>query len=82
MTLFKRILADKAGSGWPDVVWSGPQASLATRAADAAVRETAAAAALADRLSAAVQKGRPVHFLAPVPCVLVEAEAVDWGGGG
>jgi len=48
-----------------DVVWSGPQPSLATRAAEAAVLETAPAAALADRVTAALKKGRPVHFLAP-----------------
>ena len=48
-----------------DVVWSGPQPTLATRGADAAVRDTAPAAALAERVSAALKKGRHVHFLAP-----------------
>lgn len=48
-----------------DVVWSGPQPSLATRAADAGVRDTAPASALAERITAALKKGRPVHFLAP-----------------
>ncbi len=48
-----------------DVVWSGPQPSIAARAAQGAVSATAPAAALAERVAAAVQKGRPVHFLAP-----------------
>jgi Xaa-Pro aminopeptidase len=48
-----------------DVVWSGPQPSLATRAAEAAVLETAPASTLAGRVTAALKKGRPVHFLAP-----------------
>src|SRR6185295_13802006 len=38
--------------------------SLATRAADAAVQDTAPAGALAERVSAAVKKGRTVHFTA------------------
>ena len=48
-----------------DVVWSGPQSSIADRAAQGSVAATAPAAALAERVAAAVQKGRPVHFLAP-----------------
>jgi len=48
-----------------DVVWSGPQPSIADRAAEAAVGATAPKSALAEHVSAAVQKGRPVHFLAP-----------------
>ena len=48
-----------------DVVWSGPQPTIATRAAEGAVKETAAAAALADKVSAALKAGRTVHFLAP-----------------
>jgi Xaa-Pro aminopeptidase len=48
-----------------DVVWSGPQPSVATRAAEAAVRETAPSSALAGRVSAALKKGRPIHFLSP-----------------
>jgi Xaa-Pro aminopeptidase len=48
-----------------DVVWSGPQPSVADRAAEAAVGATAAKSALAERVRAAVQQGRPVHFLAP-----------------
>jgi Xaa-Pro aminopeptidase len=48
-----------------DVVWSGPQPSIADRAAQGAVSSTASAATLAERVTAAVQKGRPVHFLAP-----------------
>jgi len=48
-----------------DVVWSGPQPSLTSRAAAAAVQHTAPAGALAERVSAALKKGRVVHFLAP-----------------
>jgi Xaa-Pro aminopeptidase len=48
-----------------DVVWSGPQATIATRGAEGSVKETAAASALAQRVSAALAKGRTVHFLAP-----------------
>jgi Xaa-Pro aminopeptidase len=48
-----------------DVVWSGPQPSIAIRAAQGAISGTAPAAALADHVAAALQKGRPVHFLAP-----------------
>ncbi len=48
-----------------DVVWSGPQPSMADRAATGGVTATAPAASLAERLSAALTLGRPVHFLAP-----------------
>ena len=48
-----------------DVVWSGPQPSIADRAADAAIGTTAAASALAEVIAAATRKDRPVHFLAP-----------------
>ena len=48
-----------------DVVWSGPQPTLAARAADAGVKKTAPSKALADVVRTAVKKKRPVHFLAP-----------------
>jgi Xaa-Pro aminopeptidase len=48
-----------------DVVWSGPQPSMADRAAEGGVTETAPALALAERIAAALAAGRPVHFLAP-----------------
>jgi len=48
-----------------DVVWSGPQPSMADRAVHGGVTETAPAGALAGRVSAALTAGRPVHFLAP-----------------
>jgi len=48
-----------------DVVWSGPQPSIADRAAEAAIGTTAPASALADHIAAAREKGQPVHFLAP-----------------
>ncbi len=48
-----------------DVVWSGPQPSMADRAADAAIGATAPRSALADTIAAATSAGRTVHFLAP-----------------
>ena len=48
-----------------DVVWSGPQPTIATRGAEGSVKETAPASALAERVSAAIKQGRTVHFLAP-----------------
>jgi len=48
-----------------DVVWSGPQPSIAAQAATADVRQTAPSAALAVRISAAVARGQTVHFLGP-----------------
>jgi Xaa-Pro aminopeptidase len=48
-----------------DVVWSGPQPSIADRAAEAAIATTAPKSALAEAVSAAIQQGRTVHFLAP-----------------
>src|SRR6187431_1120839 len=48
-----------------DVVWSGPQPSMANRAAEGGAKHSAPAAALADRVGEALKKNRPVHFLAP-----------------
>jgi Xaa-Pro aminopeptidase len=48
-----------------DVVWSGPQPTIASRAAEAGVRKTAASGKLGAVVQAAVKKKRPVHFLAP-----------------
>ena len=48
-----------------DVVWSGPQPTIADRAVTADIGATAPRQAFADQVSAAVQQGRPVHFLAP-----------------
>jgi len=48
-----------------DVVWSGPQPSIASRAAEGGAAHAAPAAALADRIAEALTKKRPVHFLAP-----------------
>jgi Xaa-Pro aminopeptidase len=48
-----------------DVVWSGPQPSLASRAAESGVKDTAPFAALAECVAAARAKGRTIHFLAP-----------------
>lgn len=48
-----------------DVVWSGPQPSIAERAAEAAIGATAPRSALAERVTTAIQHGRTVHFLAP-----------------
>lgn len=48
-----------------DVVWSGPQPTIASRATEAGVKKTAAAGKLADVIATALKKKRPVHFLAP-----------------
>ncbi len=48
-----------------DVVWSGPQPPIGSRAAEAAIGSTAPRSALAERVSAAVAQGRAVHFMAP-----------------
>lgn len=48
-----------------DVVWSGPQPTLKSRAAEAGAKKTAASDKLADVVQAAVKKKRAVHFLAP-----------------
>jgi Xaa-Pro aminopeptidase len=48
-----------------DVVWSGPQPTTASRAAEAGVKKTAPSGKLADVVSAAMKKKRPVHFLKP-----------------
>src|SRR4029077_19475593 len=48
-----------------DVVWSGPQPSFASQASAGGVTQTAPAAALAERVTAALAKGRAIHFLAP-----------------
>jgi Xaa-Pro aminopeptidase len=46
-----------------DIVWRGPQPSIAERAGRAGITATAPLAALAERLGAAVKAGRQVHFL-------------------
>ena len=46
-----------------DIVWRGPQPTIADRAARAGITETAPLAQLAARLSEAVRAGRRVHFL-------------------
>lgn len=48
-----------------DVVWSGPQPSLAERAAEAGATRTMTPEALRSHVSAAVAQGRTVHYLAP-----------------
>ena len=48
-----------------DIVWTGPQPTIAELAAHAGVTKTAKAAALADVLKAAKAKGRTIHFLPP-----------------
>jgi Xaa-Pro aminopeptidase len=48
-----------------DVVWSGPQPTIASRAAAAGVKKTAASVKLTDVVQAAMKRKRPVHFLAP-----------------
>jgi Xaa-Pro aminopeptidase len=46
-----------------DIVWRGPQPSVAERAARAGVTATAPLSALATRLGQAVRSGRRIHFL-------------------
>lgn len=48
-----------------DVVWSGPQPTIASQAREAGTRKTAPARALGDVVRAAIKKKRQVHFLAP-----------------
>src|SRR5215475_7912692 len=46
-----------------DVVWSGPQPTIKSRAAEAGVKKTVASSKLTDVIQAAMKKKRPVHFL-------------------
>ena len=46
-----------------DIVWRGPQPTIAERAAKAGVTSTASRSDLATHLSDAVRKGRRIHFL-------------------
>ncbi len=48
-----------------DIVWTGPQPTMAERCKDGAVASTAPMAELATRLGAAIKQGRRVHFMAP-----------------
>ena len=48
-----------------DVVWTGPQPTVAERAERVGIASTAPLADLADTLSAAQRDGRPIHFLPP-----------------
>jgi Xaa-Pro aminopeptidase len=48
-----------------DIVWTGPQPTIADLAAKAAITNTAPKAALADVIRAAQAKRRPVHVLPP-----------------
>ncbi len=48
-----------------DVVWSGPQPTMKSRAAEAGVKKIAASNTLTDVVQKALKKKRPVHFLAP-----------------
>jgi Xaa-Pro aminopeptidase len=46
-----------------DIVWRGPQPSIAERAAGAGITQTAPLSALGSTLSEAVRRGRRIHFL-------------------
>ena len=46
-----------------DIVWRGPQPTIAERAARAGVTHTASRSELATHLAGAVRKGRRIHFL-------------------
>lgn len=52
-------------AGIEEVVWTGPQPSLAEQAAAAGLTETKAYEELGPTLQAALSAGRPVHFLPP-----------------
>ena len=48
-----------------DIIWMGPQPSMADQAAEVGVSKTAPFAKLADCLKETQQKGRTIHFLPP-----------------
>lgn len=48
-----------------DIVWTGPQPTIADRAARAGVAQVRPFSGLADYIKKAVTKGRPVHFTPP-----------------
>ncbi len=48
-----------------DIVWTGPQPTIAKQAAAGAVAATAPMAELEKRVSEAIAQGRRVHFLKP-----------------
>jgi Xaa-Pro aminopeptidase len=48
-----------------DIVWSGPQPTIADQAAPAGIASTAPMSELARRVAAAIGQGRRIHFLAP-----------------
>ncbi len=48
-----------------DIIWTGPQPTVAELGARAGITLTAPSAKLQDDLTLAIRKGRPVHFLPP-----------------
>ncbi len=48
-----------------DIVWTGPQPTLAERAAEVGVTETRPLAQLPEVIAAARRSGQPIHFLPP-----------------
>jgi Xaa-Pro aminopeptidase len=48
-----------------DIVWNGPQPTMADHARPADIASTAAVSELATRMAAAIGLGRRIHFLAP-----------------
>ncbi|MCF0173099.1 MAG: aminopeptidase P family protein [Bacteroidales bacterium] len=48
-----------------DIIWMGPQPSIAEQAAEVGVSRTAPLSALADYIKSALAKGRKVHYLPP-----------------
>lgn len=48
-----------------DIIWMGPQPSVAELGASCGVKATASLAQLREDLTLAIRKGRPVHFLPP-----------------
>lgn len=48
-----------------DIVWTGPQPTIADHCRPAGIRSSAPAAQVEDRVTEAIKQGRRVHFLAP-----------------
>ncbi len=48
-----------------DIIWTGPQPTVAELGARCGITRTAPLATLQDKLTLALKKGRPVHFLPP-----------------
>jgi Xaa-Pro aminopeptidase len=59
--------------GLEDIIWTGPQPPLRSRAAEVGVRETAPRADLVGHIKAALAKKRKVHYLPPYRADIMSA---------